>query len=52
MLCYKLGQGGIRVLFTAQRVINHGFAREFPPFVWFVLYFRERLLRLSFCDEN
>src|SRR5262249_57146865 len=45
-------QGSIRIVLTAQRVINQRLTREFRPLVWFLLNFRERLLRFSVRDEN
>src|SRR5258708_274335 len=48
----KPGQGSIRILITAERVISQCLARKFPPLGWFLFNFCERLLRLSFSHEN
>src|SRR5258708_12664988 len=52
MLGDKLDQDSIRILFSAERVVNQYFGCEFRPLAWFLLNFRERLLRLSLRDEN
>src|SRR5258708_20568684 len=52
MLGDKLDQDSIRILFSAERVVNQYFGWGFRPLACFLLNFHDALLLLSLSDEN